>query len=142
MKDMPDPIREEQVKSEVYALLRKTLRPEFLNRVDETIMFSPLNRKDIEQIVRIQLNMLAHRVKESGISLKASDEAIAYIAEAGYDPAFGARPVKRVIQKEVLNELSKPLLAGSIDKSQTVVMDVFEGKIVFRKPIKDTELVS
>ncbi|NNC83451.1 MAG: ATP-dependent chaperone ClpB, partial [Flavobacteriales bacterium] len=142
MKEMADAAKEEQIRTEVMALLRKTLRPEFLNRVDETIMFTPLDRKDIKEIVKLQLELLAARVKDSGIKLTASEEAISYIAEAGYDPAFGARPVKRVIQKEVLNELSKQLLAGNIDKTQTVVMDVFEGKIVFRKPIKDAELVN
>lgn len=144
-EEMGDTLNEnkiEQTKNEVYGLLKKTLRPEFLNRIDETIMFTPLSRKDIEKIVKLQLTILSHRIKDSGVTLKASEEATAYLAEAGYDPAFGARPVKRVIQKEVLNELSKQLLAGTIDKTQPVIMDVFEGKIVFRKPIKDAEMVS
>jgi ATP-dependent Clp protease ATP-binding subunit ClpB len=131
---------EEQLKSDVLALLRKTLRPEFLNRIDETIMFRPLSKKDIVSIVDIQLNMLAKRLLERGIKLKASEDAKAYLAEVGYDPAFGARPVKRVIQKEVLNELSKQLLAGNIDAANNVVLDVFEGKIVFRKPINKKEM--
>ena len=127
---------------QVFELMRKSLRPEFLNRIDETIMFNPLTRGDIKEIVHIQLNELAKRVKVAGITFSASDEAISYLAEAGYDPSFGARPVKRVIQKQVLNELSKQLLSNSLDKSQTVVLDVFEGKIVFRKPIKEAEVVS
>ena len=131
---------EEQLKSDVLALLRKTLRPEFLNRIDETIMFRPLSKKDIVSIVDIQLNMLAKRLLERGIKLKASEDAKAYLAEVGYDPAFGARPVKRVIQKEVLNELSKQRLAGNIDAANNVVLDVFEGKIVFRKPINKKEM--
>jgi ATP-dependent Clp protease ATP-binding subunit ClpB len=131
---------EEQLKSDVLALLRKTLRPEFLYRIDETIMFRPLSKKDIVSIVDIQLNMLAKRLLERGIKLKASEDAKAYLAEVGYDPAFGARPVKRVIQKEVLNELSKQLLAGNIDAANNVVLDVFEGKIVFRKPINKKEM--
>ncbi len=104
-------------------------------------MFDPLGKDDIKEIVKIQIQQLAKRVKSSGFNFSASEEAIAYLAEEGFDPAFGARPVKRVIQKEVLNELSKQLLANNIDKSQTVVLDVFEGKIVFRKPIKKAEVV-
>ena len=142
MQEMPDANLIAQTKAEVMALLKKNMRPEFLNRVDETIMFRPLNKQDIKAIVEIQLLHVAARVKSAGIQLTASQEAIEYIADAGYDPAYGARPVNRVIQKEVLNELSKQLLADTIDKSQTVVLDVFEGKIVFRKPIKDTEKVT
>jgi ATP-dependent Clp protease ATP-binding subunit ClpB len=130
----------ELVKEEVMTLLRKTLRPEFLNRVDETIMFKPLTKKDIIQIVDLQLEMLNQRLLERGIRMKTTDEAKAYLAEIGYDPAFGARPVKRVIQKQVLNELSKQLLAGTVDATQNVIMDVFEGKVVFRKPVNETEM--
>jgi ATP-dependent Clp protease ATP-binding subunit ClpB len=130
---------EEQLKDDVLALLRKTLRPEFLNRIDETIMFRPLSKKDIVSIVDLQMAMLSKRLVERGIKLRASDDAKEYLAEKGYDPAFGARPVKRVIQKEVLNELSKQLLAGKIDASQNVILDVFEGKIVFRKPVNKKE---
>lgn len=142
MNETPDAQRIEETKQEVMALLKKNMRPEFLNRVDETIMFRPLNRRDIRAIVELQLTLLSERVRSAGITLTASQEAIDYIAEVGYDPAYGARPVKRVLQKEVLNELSKQLLSGSIDKSQTVVLDVFEGKIVFRKPIKDAEMMA
>jgi len=132
----------DSTKDQVFDLMRKTMRPEFLNRIDEVIMFDPLSRQNIAQIVKIQLNILAKKVKKAaGITFTASDDAIAYLAEVGYEPAFGARPVKRVIQKEVLNELSKQLLANKVDKSQTVVLDVFEGKIVFRKPIKEAEVV-
>ncbi len=130
----------ELVKQEVMALLRKTLRPEFLNRVDETIMFKPLTKKDINAIVDLQLEMLNHRLLERGIRMKTTEEAKSFLAEVGYDPSFGARPVKRVIQKQVLNELSKQLLAGKVDASQNVIMDVFEGKVVFRKPVNEVEM--
>lgn len=130
----------ELVKEEVMTLLRKTLRPEFLNRVDETIMFKPLTKKDIIAIVDLQLEMLNHRLLERGIRMKTTEEAKSFLAEVGYDPSFGARPVKRVIQKQVLNELSKQLLAGRVDASQNVIMDVFEGKVVFRKPVNELEM--
>jgi ATP-dependent Clp protease ATP-binding subunit ClpB len=130
----------ELVKEEVMTLLRKTLRPEFLNRVDETIMFKPLTKKDIIAIVDLQLEMLNQRLLERGIRMKTTEDAKAFLAEVGFDPAFGARPVKRVIQKQVLNELSKQLLAGRVDASQNVIMDVFEGKVVFRKPVNELEM--
>jgi ATP-dependent Clp protease ATP-binding subunit ClpB len=111
------------------------LRPEFLNRIDETLLFLPLKKNEILQIVAIQLNILKSTLAQKGISLVVKDDAAQWISETGYDPFFGARPVKRIIQKEVLNELSKALLSGKIDKTQSVVMDIFDGKIVFRKPI-------
>jgi ATP-dependent Clp protease ATP-binding subunit ClpB len=120
-------------------LLRQTIRPEFLNRIDETLLFLPLTRKNVEEIVTLQLNLLKKQLKEKDINLHITNEAFDWITEAGYDPFFGARPVKRVIQKQVLNELSKSLLGGNIDRTQTVVMDVFDGKIVFRKPVKAEE---
>ena len=116
-------------------MLKQTIRPEFLNRIDETLLFLPLKRNEILQIVSIQLNKLRKTMHEKGINLVIKDEAVQWIAETGYDPFFGARPVKRIIQKEVLNELSKALLSGKIDKTQNVVMDIFDGKIVFRKPV-------
>lgn len=127
----------EQTKSEVFAELKKALRPEFLNRIDEVIMFRPLDVKNIRAIVKIQLADLAARLTEKGINLTASPEAVAYLAEKGYDPQFGARPVKRLIQKEVLNELSKQLLAGKISRDEPTVMDVFSGQVVFRKPLEE-----
>jgi ATP-dependent Clp protease ATP-binding subunit ClpB len=129
----------EKTKMKVFELLRQTIRPEFLNRIDETIMFHPLGRKDIQKIVDLQLNTLKSRLKNNDITLVFTKEAVDYIAEVGYDPQFGARPVKRVIQKQILNELSKQLLGGTIDNSKNVVMDVFDGKIVFRKPVKIEE---
>jgi ATP-dependent Clp protease ATP-binding subunit ClpB len=121
-----------QAKNEVYELLKKTIRPEFLNRIDEVIMFEPLSREDVTDIVRIQFEGIAKRLKEQGIEIQASDEAIEWLAELGYDPQFGARPVKRVMQKQILNELSKQILAGKIDKNRPIVVDMFEKQFVFR----------
>jgi ATP-dependent Clp protease ATP-binding subunit ClpB len=129
----------EKAKFEVLELLKQTIRPEFLNRIDETILFLPLTKQNVEEIVGLQLNNLKKQLKEKDLELYITKEAFDWITEAGYDPFFGARPVKRVIQKQVLNELSKALLGGNIDKTSTVVMDVFDGKIVFRKPVKEEE---
>ena len=132
----------EKAKMEVLELLKQTIRPEFLNRIDETILFLPLTRKNVEDIVQLQLDQLKKNLKEKDLALFITKEAFDWITEAGYDPFFGARPVKRVIQKQVLNELSKALLSGTIDKGKNVVMDVFDGKIVFRKPVKAEEEVA
>ncbi len=129
----------EKAKFEVLELLRQTIRPEFLNRIDETIMFLPLTKANVKEIVGIQLNNLKKQLKATDINLVVTEDAFDWITEAGYDPFFGARPVKRVIQKQVLNELSKALLSGTIDKTQNVVLDTFDGKIVFRKPITEAE---
>ncbi len=131
----------QKAKMLVMELLKQTIRPEFLNRIDETIMFTPLTKNNLKEIVQIQLDQLANLLKEKDIQLHVTAEAFDWIAEAGYDPQFGARPVKRVIQKQVLNELSKALLLGTIDTSKTVVMDIFDTKIVFRKPITEAEEV-
>jgi len=138
-----DPMSEElfeRTKDEVIGALKQTMRPEFLNRIDEIIMFTPLRKDEIEGIVKMQLNLLKERLAGNGIELKCTADAIHYLSEKGFDPQFGARPVKRVIQKEVLNELSKYLLAGKLDKSEPVVLDAFEGKIVFREAIELEEL--
>jgi ATP-dependent Clp protease ATP-binding subunit ClpB len=129
----------ESAKIEVMELLRQRIRPEFLNRIDETILFLPLTMENVREIVTIQIEMLRKQLKEKELKLVITDEAFNFIAETGYDPYFGARPVKRVIQKNVLNELSKALLSGTIDRTQNVVMDIFDGKIVFRKPILESE---
>jgi ATP-dependent Clp protease ATP-binding subunit ClpB len=131
----------EKAKFKVLELLKQTIRPEFLNRIDETIIFTPLNKRYVKQIVQLQLDQLKSMLLEKGIKMHMTEEAKAHLVEAGYDPHFGARPVKRVIQKQVLNELSKALLAGTLDTSLTVVMDIFDGKIVFRKPISQEEEV-
>jgi ATP-dependent Clp protease ATP-binding subunit ClpB len=122
----------EKAKTEVMALLRQTIRPEFLNRVDEIIMFAPLLLKEIRSIIHIQLNNLKKLVSESGIQLEFSDYALAFLAEQGFDPQFGARPLKRLIQKEIVNGLSKKILAGEIDKTKPIIVDVFDNTVVFR----------
>jgi len=132
----------EETKNEVFEVLRKSVRPEFLNRVDEVIMFTPLSKTDIHQIVKLQLQLLGDRLAHNNLKMVASNDAIDYLAEKGYDPQYGARPVKRIIQKDVLNELSKYLLSGDVDKSETLVLDVFDGKIVFRKSIEKEEVFS
>jgi ATP-dependent Clp protease ATP-binding subunit ClpB len=122
----------EQSKTEVMALLKQTIRPEFLNRVDEIIMFSPLLQKQMAAIVKIQLNNLKQLVAENGMQIEFSDYLIEYLSEQGFDMQLGARPLKRLIQKLVVNELSKKILSGEIDKSQKVLIDIFDGIIVFR----------
>jgi ATP-dependent Clp protease ATP-binding subunit ClpB len=122
----------ESTKAEVIALLRQTIRPEFLNRIDEIIMFQPLLKKEIRGIIRIQLDQLKALVAQSGIQLEFGEYALDYLAENGYDPQFGARPLKRLIQKEIVNQLSKRILAGDIDKTKPVLVDVFDGTVVFR----------
>jgi ATP-dependent Clp protease ATP-binding subunit ClpB len=129
----------EKTKFEVVELLKQTIRPEFLNRVDEIIMFMPLTKENVKEIVEIQLNNLKQLLNEKEIKLVVTPDAFDWIAESGYDPFFGARPVKRVIQKQVLNELSKALLGGKVDTTKNVVMDIFDGKIVFRKPVLESE---
>ena len=121
-----------KTKVELMQLLRQTIRPEFLNRVDEIIMFQPLLKKEILGIVKIQLNLLKKLVAQNGIQLDFSDYAIEYLAEQGFDPQFGARPLKRLIQKEIVNTLSKKILAGDIDKQKSVLVDVFDQMVVFR----------
>ena len=128
----------EKAKVEVMTLLRNTIRPEFLNRVDEIIMFTPLLKKEIRSIINIQLDQLKKLVLDNGIELQFTDYAIDYLAENGYDPQFGARPLKRLIQKEIVNGLSKKILAGDIDRSKPVVVDVFDGVVVFRNDALQT----
>ncbi|WP_456420761.1 ATP-dependent chaperone ClpB [Lutibacter sp.] len=122
----------EETKIEVVDLLKQTIRPEFLNRIDEIIMFTPLNKKEIGEIVRLQLNMLIKILFKKDIHLSYTDNAVEELIEKGFDPQFGARPVKRVIQRDILNELSKEILAGKITASSTILIDAFDGKIVFR----------
>jgi ATP-dependent Clp protease ATP-binding subunit ClpB len=122
----------QRTKGEVMHLLRQTVRPEFLNRVDEIILFQPLLKSEIQGIVRIQLKGLSELLAASGIDLHFSDYALAFLSEQGFDPQFGARPLKRLIQKEIINPLSKKILAGTIDRSQPVLVDVFDEMVVFR----------
>ncbi len=132
----------EETKREVMDLLRQTIRPEFLNRVDEIIMFQPLLRKEIRNIIKIQLNDLKNQLLKSGVVLEFSEYALDYLAENGFDPQFGARPLKRLIQKQIVNQLSKKLLSGTIDKSKPVLVDVFDGTVVFRNEVKTPEKTS
>src|SRR5690242_4054724 len=122
----------ENTKRQVMDLLRQTIRPEFLNRIDEVIMFQPLMMEDIKEIIRIQLNNLKEQLAKSGVVLEFTDYALDYLAEFGFDPQFGARPLKRLIQKQIVNQLSKKLLSGTIDKTKPVLVDVFDGMVVFR----------
>ena len=122
----------ELAKIEVLALLKQSVRPEFLNRIDDVIMFTPLNKKDIFKIVKLQIDSLKKMIGKQDITLDATDEAITYLAKKGYQPEFGARPVKRVIQKEVLNQLSKEILSGKITTDSIILLDAFDDQLVFR----------
>jgi ATP-dependent Clp protease ATP-binding subunit ClpB len=122
----------EAARVEVMGLLRKSIRPEFLNRIDDIIMFTPLSRNDIKQVVRLQLAQLKKVLADQHITIDATEEAIAFLAEKGFDPQYGARPIKRTIQREVLNNLSKEILQGSIHADSIVLIDSFEDNLVFR----------
>lgn len=122
----------ELAKVEVLGLLKQTVRPEFINRIDEIVMFTPLTTANIAQIVGLQLKSVTKMLAQQGITLDATPEAIAYLSQKGYDPQFGARPVKRVIQREVLNEMSKEILSGKITTDSIVLIDAFDNQLVFR----------
>ncbi|WP_418825736.1 ATP-dependent chaperone ClpB [Phocaeicola sp.] len=121
-----------ETKTEVMNMLKKTIRPEFLNRIDEIIMFQPLNKDQIEQIVRLQINGIKKMLEENGVTLQMSDQAIDFIATAGYDPEFGARPVKRAIQRYLLNDLSKKLLSQEVDRSKPIIVERSGDGLAFR----------
>jgi ATP-dependent Clp protease ATP-binding subunit ClpB len=121
-----------KTKNEVFDLLKKSVRPEFLNRIDEVIMFEPLTREDVTNIVKIQFKQIADRLAEQHITISATEEAIDWLAQLGYDPQYGARPVKRVMQKQLLNELSKQILADKVDQEKEIIVDVVDKQIVFR----------
>ena len=127
-----------KTKNELFELLKQTIRPEFLNRIDELIMFTPLNRNEIRDIVSLQFRQVQDTLAEMGIQIEASTEALDWLAELGYDPQFGARPLKRVIQKRILNELSKEILAGKVDKDSKIKLDMFDHKFVFLNTDKAT----
>ena len=129
----------EATKAEVMNLLRQTIRPEFLNRIDEVIMFQPLMKKEIKGIIDIQLQDLKKLVAQTGIQLQFSEYVLEFLSENGYDPQLGARPLKRLIQKEIVNQLSRRILAGDIDKMVPVLVDVFDGNVVFRNEIASTK---
>lgn len=121
----------EKTKAEVLEMLKQTIRPEFLNRIDETIMFTPLNEKEIEEIVGLQIRSVQKMLTTNGVTLEVTPEALKYLAEEGYDPEFGARPVKRAIHRLVLNRLSKDILAQKVDKDKPIVIDVKDDQLVF-----------
>ncbi len=134
LKNLTDSNREEvldRTNNEVYELLKQTIRPEFLNRIDEVIMFTPLQKSEIIDIVRLQVNALQKMLAANSITVEVTDRAMEWIAEEGYDPQFGARPVKRVIQRNLLNDLSKQILAEKVIKDARIVVDVQDGHIVF-----------
>lgn len=122
----------EKTQNEVFNLLKAQMRPEFLNRIDEIIMFTPLDKNEIAQIVRLQVSAVAKMLSKNGITLETTDAAVAFLAKAGYDPEFGARPVKRVIQNMVLNKLSKDIIAQNIDREKPIVIDCVGDELVFR----------
>lgn len=122
----------EAAKNEVLGILKQTVRPEFINRIDEIVMFTPLTSANIAQIVTLQLKSVTKMLAQQGVTLDATPEAINYLSKKGYDPTFGARPVKRVIQREILNQLSKEILAGKITSDSVVLLDAFDDKLVFR----------
>lgn len=126
-----------KTKNELFNLLRATIRPEFLNRIDEIIMFTPLNRDEIHDIVKLQFKQVQQTLAEMGVTIEASDEALDWLAQLGYDPQFGARPLKRVIQKKILNELSKQILAGTVDKDSVIKIDMFDNQFVFLNSAKE-----
>ena len=130
-----------KTRDQVMDLLRKSVRPEFLNRIDEVIMFEPLSRKDVRAIVKIQLDALMHKLAERDMLLTPSEELVDHIAHTGYDPQFGARPIKRMIQKELLNELSRWIIEGKVQPNTPMVIDIFDGQIVFRKSLEEEERV-
>jgi ATP-dependent Clp protease ATP-binding subunit ClpB len=123
---------EMKLREEVFMLLRRFMRPEFLNRVDEIVMFTPLTLEQIKEIVRIQITLLSGVLDNQGVSLKITENAVDWLAENGFDPQLGARPVKRLIQKEIVNALSKEIIAGTVTRSDTVEVDVEDGAPVFR----------
>ncbi len=123
----------ELAKDDVIGLLKQRVRPEFLNRIDDTVLFTPLSQKDILAIVDLQLRMVRKTVARQGITFDVTEEAKSYLAEKGYQPEYGARPVKRIIQKEVLNLLSKDILSGKVNEDSILLLDAFENKLVFRQ---------
>lgn len=127
----------ETTKVELMNLMKQTIRPEFLNRVDEIIMFTPLMENEIEQIVRLQIQQLQKMLMKNSLNIEVTDEAVKRIADEGFDPQFGARPLKRVIQKDIVNELSKRILSGGVSSEQKIVVDAVDGEIVFWNPKKE-----
>src|SRR5699024_4640129 len=127
-------------KTEVLGLLKKLVRPEFLNRIDDILMFTPLTKENIREIIKLQLAEVEKRLEQQEITIDATDQAIDFLAEKGYEPQYGARPVKRTIQREVLNELSKEILSGKITTDSIILLDCFDNHIVFRNETSDKNI--
>jgi ATP-dependent Clp protease ATP-binding subunit ClpB len=132
----------DKTRNMVFEILKQSVRPEFLNRIDEVIMFQPLSEEDIRAIVELQLDDLKKVLARQDVMLSVAEPAVDWLAEEGYNPEFGARPVKRLIQKNVMKELSKQMLLGKIQPKSHIVLDIFDGKIVFRAPINEETIVS
>lgn len=132
----------EKTRDEVMERLKQSVRPEFLNRIDEVIMFEPLSRANVREIVKLQLDALMASLADRDMLLTPSEELVDHISRMGYDPQYGARPIKRMIQKELLNELSRWIIEGKVEVNTPMVIDVFDGKVVFRKPLQDEEKVN
>lgn len=130
----------EKTKAEVYELLKKSVRPEFLNRIDETIMFEPLNKEITRKIVDIQWKEIQKRLAESNIDIEATTEVLDYLGEVGFDPQFGARPLKRTMQRLILNELSKQILSGYIKNDSAVLVDLDADKQVYFKNVETADI--
>jgi ATP-dependent Clp protease ATP-binding subunit ClpB len=122
----------ENTRRQVFELVKKSIRPEFLNRLDEIIMFKPLSLAEIKQVVEIQLDIVRKVLEKNNITFSVTPKAISYIGNVGFDPQYGARPIKRIIQKQILNEISKMILAGHADRGSAIEIDELEGKLIFR----------
>jgi ATP-dependent Clp protease ATP-binding subunit ClpB len=118
-------------KSEVFDMLKRSIRPEFLNRIDEVVMFEPLGRDEIHRIVELQIDMIVDRLKDNGIELTVTRDAVDWLSQLGYDPQFGARPLKRVLQKRILDELSKQILMGKLSNQGKVTVDLAGSELIF-----------
>ena len=130
---------ENEARKAVLELLQQRIRPEFLNRIDDILLFSPLTRQEIQQIVQLQFNRIASSLKAQNITIQATPAALELLAQKGFDPQYGGRPVKRTLQKEVINPLSKAILANELHTDQTVLVAVEEGRIVFKNTPKEQE---
>jgi len=131
----------EGTKEEVLSLLKKSVRPEFINRIDEIIMFRPLSKADVRKVVAIQFREIQKRLTDSGVRIDISEQALDRLAKVGFDPQFGARPLKRVIQREILNELSKQILSGKVNKDSIIFVELKDGVEFVFNNISETEVV-
>ena len=131
LKDLPSEDLLEKIKDRVMDLLRKNIRPEFLNRVDDIVMFKPLTQLQVEEVVQLQIMLMKQTLKNKGVSIDITEPAVKWLAKIGFDPQYGARPVKRIIQKYIMNELSRRIIGGNIDKDKKVVIDLKNDQLIF-----------